>query len=80
MITVLSLREIIMRWTWIVLIAVCSLGTGFGVGRLTATPAPVPDEFEIKSTGLGNRTVLKINKRTGQTWSKNEHGNWSPMH
>lgn len=69
-----------MRRPWIVLVAACCAVTGFGVGRFTATPEPVPDRFEIKSAGFDNRTVLKINTRTGQTWSKNEHGNWTPMH
>lgn len=77
--TVLSLREIAMRWPGIVLIAACSLSSGVVVGRFTATPAPVPDEFEIKSAGSNNHAVIKVNKRTGQTWVKNLHGNWTPM-
>lgn len=69
------------RRLWLVAMCCVTVGlvAGFGVGRFTATPAPVPDEYEIKSAGFNNAQVLKVNKRTGQTWIKNEHGNWTPM-
>ena len=65
------------------LVAMCcvtvGLVVGFGAGRFTAAVPPVPDEFEIKSAGFNNHAVLKINKRTGETWLKNQNDAWVPV-
>ena len=60
--TDISLRDLVMRWPWIVLIAGCSVMTEFGACRFSANVAPVPDESEIKSAGYNNAQVFKINR------------------
>ncbi len=68
-----------MRWYWVVLLTCCTSAAGFGAGRFTAAPAPVPDQYELKNYGMNGIGVIKLNKRTGQTWVKNERGHWAPM-
>lgn len=64
-----------MRWPGITVIAALFLGAGFGLGRITATVAPVPEQWEIKSV---QNVTLKVDKRTGQTWRLWNNA-WQPM-
>lgn len=63
-----------MRWPVVLLVAACAAGAGFGAGRFTAAPAPVPDQWEIRTYGYNNNHAMKLNKRTGETWRQGDHG------